>query len=335
MKSTSDISFIILALSLLKGIGSTFIKKNLATIKDSQSYWVSTSYHHSLTQLLVLLSKKYSFSDIQEAIFKTENILSECEENKIDFTSVIDKKYPNKLFDLKDPPPILFYVGNLSLLNKEVVTIIGTRKPSETGKIIAERVGKYFSSKGWVICNGLANGIDTYSILEKESSCFAKVIGVIGSGLAKTSFHSLPKQSIINIERILSDDGLVISEMPPLKKQDTFSVVKSCRIQAGIGAGLILIQSSINGGSRFTVKAAVESNKPLGIVSPIKKDMQCDDYSANIKIIEEGVKGLHEFADIKNCKFSSSKIVILSDKNSYPEFESVIDNSSQLIAIRA
>lgn len=326
MKETSELSLIILALSLLKGIGATFVKKSLITIERSYPYWYGANIDDSITKLLALLGKKYSALEIKEAVSKAEAILLECEDYKIGFISLVDAKYPKKLFDLKDPPPVLFVLGNQSLLDKDAITIIGTRKPNEHGKIIAERIGKYFSSKGWAICNGLADGIDTFSILEQENFCFAKVIGVVGSGLAKPSFRSLPKQSVVNIEKILENDGIVISEMPPLKKQDTFSVVKSCRIQAGIGKGLILVQSSVNGGSRFTVKAAVESNRPLGVIYPVKADIHRDDYGANKKIIEKGISGLNEFLELKNSKKTNPNILVLSSKESYPEFELAVEN---------
>lgn len=328
MKGTSEVSLIVLALSLLKGVGATFVKKNLATIQGTHRYWFDTSADESLTQLIALVGKKYSASEIQEAVSKAEDILAECKAHQIDFISVVDANYPKKLFELKDPPPVLFFLGNFSLLEKNAITIIGTRKPNENGKVIAERIGKYFSSRGWIICNGIADGIDTYSILDRENSCFAKVIGVVGSGLAKSSFRSLPKQSFANIERILTNDGLVISEMPPLKKQDTFSVVKSCRIQGGIGAGLILIQSYIRGGSRFAVKAAVELNRPLGVIYPVKTDINRDDYGGNKKIIEDGVRGLKEFVELKNGKNYNPKIVVLSSKESYSEFESALKENA-------
>lgn len=328
MKRNSEIGFIILTLSLLKGVGAVFIKKSLVTIQNSYHYCsnanANANANDSLTQLLALLGKKYSEFEIKKAISQAEDILAECEFHEIGVTSVVDANYPKKLLDLKDPPPILFFRGNLSLLDKDAITLIGTRKPNENGKIIAERVGKYFSSRGWVICNGLADGIDTFSIVDRENNCFAEVIGVIGSGLAKSSFRSLPRQSEINIERILTNGGLIVSEIPPLKKQDTFSVVKSCRIQAGLGSGLILIQSSLLGGSRFTVKAAVESSRPLGVIHPVATDMQHDDYSANRKIIEYGVQGLNEFVELKNSKSSTSQIVVLLTKQSYPVLESAL-----------
>ncbi|HLP88127.1 MAG TPA: DNA-processing protein DprA [Nostocaceae cyanobacterium] len=333
MRKIYEQSFIILALSLLKGIGAIFIKQSLTTVNNSYSYWSGNTTEQSLTQLLALLSKKYSKSEIQDAIAKSEGILSECELQNIGFTSILYKNYPQKLLTLKDPPPIIFYKGNFSLLEENIVTILGTRKPNKTGKIIAERIGKHFSSQKWVICNGLANGIDTDSIRYQDKYSFAKVVGVVGSGLAQSALRSIPKQSVENIEFILENDGLVISEIPPLKRQDTFSSVKSCRIQAGLGGGLILVQSSLKGGSWFTVKAAVELNIPLGVIYPVKTDIHSDDYGANRKIIEEGIKGLHEFVELNNIKYPpSSKVIILYSKESYPEFELALRKQEKIFA---
>lgn len=332
MNSISELSFIILILSQLKGIGPTFIKKHLDIISNNLSHWTDSTTEKSVANFLDLTNKNYSSLEIKEAISKAEDILAECESSKIGLISIAEKDYPTKLLEIKDPPPILFFIGDLSLLNLNTITIIGTRKPNDNGKIIAERIGKHFASKGWAICNGLADGIDTFSILDQDEFCFAKVVGVLGSGLTRSACRSLPKQSTINIDFILDGGGLILSEMPPSKKQDTFSVVKSCRIQAGIGKGLILVQSSLDGGSKFTVKAAVDSDRPLGVVYPVKSDINRDDYTANRKIIESGVRGLGEFVELKKGKNSHPKIVILSSKDSYPEFESALEQSNQMFA---
>lgn len=333
MKSISELSFVVLSLAQLKGIGAVFLKKNIAKIKNQHDVLLSMATAEIIEEILYLTNKKYTFLEIKEAISKAEDILTECESSQISFTSIADDNYPKQLFDLKDPPPILFFLGDFSLLSRDIVTIVGTRKPNDRGEIIAERIGRHFTSKSWVICNGLADGIDTFSIIDREGFCFAKVTGVVGSGLSRISFCSLPKQSIANIDCILDTGGLVVSEMPPSKKQDTFSVVKSCRIQAGIGLGLVLVQSSIDGGSKFTVKAAADSGRPLGIVYPVKSDIDRDDYTANRKIIENGIAGLGEFVAPKNGIYSNQKIVILSSKYSYPEFESVMESRSKVLAL--
>lgn len=203
-----------------------------------------------------------------------------------------------------------------------------------------ERVQSFFGSpiihsQGWGICNGLADGIDSFAIKEGENYYFTNVVGVVGCGLSESSFRSLPKQSVFNIENIITNNGLVISEMPPLKKQDTFSVIKSCRIQAGLGFGLILIQSSTTGGSRFTIKAAVESNKPIGVVYPIKMDIERDDYGANKKIIENGIRGLNECIELKNNNNFNSQIFTLKTKELYPEFEAIVEGKEKVFVLNS
>lgn len=222
-KDVFQVNVIILALSLLKGIGATFIKKNLSTIKRKQIYDFSCSIEENLTRLIGLLNKKYSLSEVEEAICKAKNIIFECDSQQIGIISIIDDNYPKKLLELSDPPSIIYYLGNFSLLSLNIITVIGTRKPNEHGKIIAERIGKYFYSQGWGICNGLADGIDTWAIRQNHDCYLNNVVGVVGCGLNKSSFRSLSKQSVFNIENILRNNGLVISEMPPLKRQDTFS----------------------------------------------------------------------------------------------------------------
>jgi len=332
MKTTRDPNLVILILSQLKGIGSAFIKKNIDFIRCT-NFWNNSTIEKSIQNFLTLTNKKYSELEIQESVSRAEDILDECESHQISFISVLDKNYPQKLLEIKDPPPVLFFIGDLSLLKTNILTIIGTRKPNDNGKIIAKRIGKYFTLKGWAICNGLADGIDTFSILEQEKFCFAKVIGIVGSGLTHSAFRSLPKQSAANIEHILTNGGLVMSEMSPLKKQDTFSVVKSCRIQAGIGMGVILIQSPLDGGSKFTVKVAADVSRPLGIVYPIKSDITREDYKANRRIIEAGVRGLGEFVELKNGKNCNPQIFILSGKDSYPKFELALKQDHQVLML--
>jgi predicted Rossmann fold nucleotide-binding protein DprA/Smf involved in DNA uptake len=324
--------FLVLSLLQLKGIGSGFIKKNLGFIKQN-SLLPHYTIQENIDNILALTNKKYSFLQIKEAVFQAEDILTQCDVNQIGCISILDEDYPQKLLEIKDPPPVLFFRGNLSLLNLDTITIIGTRKPNDHGKIIAQRIGKHFASKGWAICNGLADGIDTFSILDQNKFCFPKVVGVVGSGLTRSILNSLPKQSAINIDLVLENGGLVLSEMPPLKKQDTFSVIKSCRIQAGIGIGLILVQSSLEGGSKFTVKAAVDSGRALGIVYPIKLDINRDDYTANRKIIDGGVRGLGEFIELNKSRNSHPKIVVLSSKDSYPEFELILKKNNQISSL--
>ncbi len=95
--------------------------------------------------------------------------------------------------------------------------------------------------------------------------CFA-------GGLNYNRKRILLKKTTQNAEKTVVCCGLLIAEMPPDKKEDPSNLLKSSRIQAELTYGLILIQSSLDGGSRFTTKSFSETHRPIAIINPIQSD---------------------------------------------------------------
>lgn len=308
----------IIALSGLKGIGPAFCKK--AVTANSFS---SQSTLESIQRILSVNSKIFDDEIIQDAIRKASEVIARCSEEEISIVEATAKDYPSALKEIKDPPPVLYCKGNLQLLSHKTLCVIGTRKPNERGEKIAERIGAHFSNRDWVICNGLAEGIDSCSIMAC-GKIHGKVIGVLAGGLDFSKSKTLLKNTAANAEKLLSNGGLLVSENPPGKREDTFSVVKSCRIQAGLSQGLILVESSIGGGSRFTAKAFCETERPFAVAHPMQLDFELPAYSANKAIIEFMRKGLAMFTELKEDKIRTKTIFVIQSKDDYQVFESLI-----------
>lgn len=315
----------ILAMSDLKGIGPAFIKK--ATTKKS---FETSNLFFEIKEITEANNKQFDDDSIFQSIENAKEILFYCKEEGITIIDLLSDDYPISLKELKDPPSVIYCKGNLDLLYQNTICIIGTREPNENGVKIAERLGLYFAKNQWSICNGLAEGIDNFSI-KSEDKTHNRVIGILAGGLNYNSKKTLLKKTAENAEKVLENNGLLISEMPPDKKEDTFSVVKSCRIQAGISHGLILIQSSLNGGSKFTTKAFCETDRPIGIINPFQSDIDLPTYNANKEIINNNKKGLSIFADIKEDKILTPKIFIIKSKDDYKELEEVISKNHKKI----
>lgn len=309
----------IIALSDLKGIGPSFVKKVV-----SDKSFETTNYLEEIKEITEANNKHFDEDTIYEAIENAKEIVYKCSEESISIIDFTNDDYPTALREIKDPPPVIYCKGNLELLYHKTICIIGTREPNENGAIIAERVGSFFSNANWAICNGLAEGIDTFSI-KTISGIQNNVIGVLAGGLNYNSKKTLLKKTAENAEKTLENGGLLVSEIPPDKKEDTFTVVKSCRIQAGLSHGLILIQSSINGGSKFTTKAFCEIQRPLGIINPFKLDYQAPTYNANREIIENNKKGIAKFTELKEDKIQTKDIIVIKSKDDYTEFEKVLE----------
>lgn len=303
----------ILALSMIKGVGSNFIKKNLPLI---------ISYSNNL-DMLSSIGGKVSLEKLLENIPKAEKIVQECKDLDITPISILSSNYPSKLLQLSTPPPILYCKGNLELLKKPLA-IIGTRKSTELGNKIAYRVASYFSNKGYAICNGLVEGIDKAAIFNGEN-VLNNVIGVLSGGL---NFNVTSSQTIKFLsELVLEKNGLLISENVPNKKEDQFSGSKASRIQAGLSLSLILVQSNIEGGSKYTIKAFSSLNRPLAVISYSgnKEYDKSEIFSGNRLLIQNKYEGIGEMCGIKKTNnIRISDIVELSKKIDYIELEQKI-----------
>ncbi len=189
-----------------------------------------------------------------------QNILKIHNENNIKSINYKDENYPDNLKELIDMPLVLFYKGDINLINnKNIVGIIGTRKPDRNGIKLAEEIASELSQKGAVILSGLAQGIDSLSqkaALEKNK----KVIGVVG--LPLNEYY--PKANR-NLQEDIAKNGLVISEVAATQNiiDNKYIFVQRNRLIAAIGKALVLIQAKIPSGTATTINFAIELGKEV------------------------------------------------------------------------
>lgn len=254
-------------------------------------------------------------------------IVRECEEKGIGVVDITMPSYPERLLQIGTPPPVLYTLGDTSLL-KQVVSIIGTRHSTSLGNRIAERLGDFFSQH-LSICNGLVEGIDEH-VFRRENGAIPNIVGVASGGL---DYHNTCSAAHAkNIHDVLEAGGLVISEYDPGQKTDQFSGSKASRIQAGLSQGLILVQSGINGGSRYTVEQFSKFDRPLGVIQyKAAAEYETDVFEANRKILEEGLNGLAVFIGKRTTKSINIKEVIpITGKEDYGRFLEAMEAKMEL-----
>lgn len=293
----------ILILSMVKGIGPAFIKKNCHRLINDSS-----------CDQIVKESKPEELDNLVSYAKTADEIMSDCKDNDIKMVSIIDAEYPSQLKEIGDPPSVLFIKGDLSLLN-HVIAIIGTRHSSELGNKIAERVGSYFADY-FSICNGLVEGIDEHSIYV-GSKVLSNVVGIISGGLCYNETCSSHHIQVIN--DVLEAGGLIISEYYPRQKEDMYSGSKASRIQAGLSHGLILVQSKIDGGSKYTLAKFAKLGRPIGVIHfPSSAEYQSESFGANRLIAEKGKDGLAQMIGLKKTSsINIGPLIVLSNKDDY------------------
>lgn len=242
-----------------------------------------------------------------------ESIKNELDNKSINYVCINDKEYPNNLKNIYNPPNILFYKGDISILNKEInLAMVGCRKATDYGINCAKTISKQLSDLGINIVSGLAIGIDYYSHLGCLSGN-AKTIAVLPSSVD----NPLPKQNLKIAEKILEDGGLLLSQYLPKERVYPSNFCIRNRIISGISDGVIVVEAGEKSGALITVDCALEQGKNVfAIPGRINSYMSKGCH----KIIKEGAKLIENIEDILN-EYQISSIKYKENYKNYDNSE--------------
>ncbi|MFM8857755.1 MAG: DNA-processing protein DprA, partial [Actinomycetota bacterium] len=173
-----------------------------------------------------------------------------------------DSQYPQKLANDPEAPGVLFVQGDLGLLDRPCVGIIGTRHATAHGRSCARHFGNVLSGHGVAVVSGLARGIDVSAhrgVLQRidhsPSSLeeLGRPIGVVASGL---DVVYPPEHGEVWAD--VARRGVLLSESPPGTEPQAFRFPLRNRIIAALCDVLVVVESKVTGGSMITVRAALE-----------------------------------------------------------------------------
>ena len=190
-----------------------------------------------------------------------ETILDEFYKYNISAVTFVSKNYPDKLKNISDSPLVLYTRGDVSLLSKKSISIVGTRKPTMYGKIVCEKFTKVLSNAGLVTVSGLAYGIDT-CVANTTIDEKGKTIAVLAGGL--DSIYPSSNKGLA--DRIVETGGLLISENRPSIKPLGYSFINRNRIVSALGLGTLIIEAGKTSGTMATARHALEQGRELFVV---------------------------------------------------------------------
>ena len=219
-----------------------------------------------IRDVLIYFAIKYEgdYDLISSAIRKKERIeqvlideaLSKLKCNVITF---LDENYPIYLKQIYKPPFVLFYYGDISILNKaRKLGVVGTRSPSNYGKeVTSYLLNDLLSKEDIVIVSGLALGIDSLSH-EIALNNNRKTIAILANGIDDYYI----KNNLYLYNRI-KEEGLVISEYSPNCKVDKEKFRVRNRLIAAFSDALLIPEANIKSGTSITVNYALENDKEI------------------------------------------------------------------------
>ncbi|GAA3769536.1 DNA-processing protein DprA [Terriglobus aquaticus] len=167
-------------------------------------------------------------------------------------------EYPQRLREIYDPPPVLWFRGETALLSLPGIAVVGTRHPSPYGAGMAQMLSRDLASRGMVILSGMARGIDTEAhkgALEAKG----KTVAVWGTGIDVI----YPKENKRLAEQILANGGCLLSEFPT----GTFPAPQNFplrnRVLSGMSVGVLVVEAAEHSGTRITARCAMEQNRDV------------------------------------------------------------------------
>jgi len=248
----------------------------------------------SQEEMILYLAWKHegNFYDIIKALkdkkpIDTDEVRALARKQKSQWTTIISKDYPKRLMNIDAPPIVLFYYGNLDLVNERTLGVIGTRRPSDYGQSVTQELVGDAVNQGLTIVSGMALGID--GIAHRAAyNHGGKTIAVLGGGIDCV----YPKTNKDIYER-MKDDQLIVSEVPFDIAPERSFFPRRNRIIAGLSDKILVSEAQERSGTMITVGYALDQGKDVLCVPG-----RIGDAPGTMRMIQTGAKLVLSINDI-------------------------------------
>jgi len=276
-----------LALRLTPGLGARLTGKLLRQFGGPEEI-----FRASLTELegcrLPAAAAQAVFG--KSAFRDAEKELAEVRKAGIHLVTWEETEYPRLLTQIYDPPPLLYVRGNVEVLSRHAISMVGTRRPTPYGNQITERLARDLAERGLVIVSGLARGIDSSAHRGACAATRGGTIGVLGSGIDVI----YPKENRKLFEEV-EKRGAVVTEFPLGTHPAPENSPVRNRIVAGMALGVIVAQGAQYSGSLITSRLGMEFGREVyGIPGNVTEPMS---FAPN-QLIKQGAKLVTNWEDV-------------------------------------
>ena len=258
-----DDTIYIAGLQSLYNVGATHVRRFIEDFGSPYDAWQAVKKVENLKPYthISTADKRAIASSAKDE--KLDYIIHKIDEYKMDFTTFLDKDFPSILNHIYNPPAILFMRGNRALLDRRLnrIALVGARRCSLYGRNVARMLGKELGKYSTIIVSGGARGIDTHGH-EGLLASLGYGIVVMGCGLDIV----YPRENTKLFDRILQNNGLLVSEYPPGTPPSAKHFPARNRIISGLSRGVIVVEAKGSSGSLITADMAVSEGRDVFVV---------------------------------------------------------------------
>ncbi|WP_020409178.1 DNA-processing protein DprA [Hahella ganghwensis] len=257
MKSTAY--NIWLNLATLPGLGTSRLAKLSSVFRhdqvdEKQLDIILSRFPGELRRQVASLIFQRDFVSSSE---ETDQALQWAEKPDNHILALIQPEYPALLKLLDNPPPLLYLKGQVDMLYRPQLAMVGSRSPSPQGLETARQFARSLGAGGFTITSGLAAGIDGAAHLGAIDT-LGSTIAVMGSGIDVV----YPAKHRHLAERIV-ENGLLVSELSPTMPPMAQNFPRRNRVISGLSLGTIVVEASMRSGSLITARTALEQHREV------------------------------------------------------------------------
>jgi DNA processing protein len=286
-----DISYSI-SFNKINGLGPVKLYAVMEYFESLEEAWLADI--SEFKNIPILNDKDLEQISNERQKIEPEKELEKIIKSGVKAIALSDNEYPEFLKKIHDPPFVIFYKGNYDKnFFSKCVGIVGTRKPSYSGKKTAFNISKELSELGITVVSGLAAGIDTEVHKGALKADNGITVAVTGCGPDVVYPESNRKLYEEIVER-----GLVISAYEPNTPPDAWRFPARNRLISGVSKGSLIVESAEKSGALITMDFALEQGRE---VMAIPGDLSNPMSKGPNNLIKQGAVLVTEVADILNC----------------------------------
>ena len=258
-----DDTIYIAGLQSLYNVGATHVRRFIEYFGSPYDAWQAVKKIENLKPYthISTADKRAIASSAKDE--KLDYIIHKIDEYKMDVTTFLDKDFPSILNHIYNPPAILFMRGNRALLDKRLnrIALVGARRCSLYGRNVARMLGKELGKYSTIIVSGGARGIDTHG---HEGLLTSQGYGIVVMGCGLDIVY--PRENTKLFDRILQNNGLLVSEYPPGTPPSAKHFPARNRIISCLSRGVIVVEAKASSGSLITADMAVSEGRDVFVV---------------------------------------------------------------------
>jgi DNA processing protein len=244
-----------IALSLLPDVGPVRARKLLSVFASPEM--VFRAGRDDLKKVegigAVIARKIMDFSSWGDI----ERQIREMEDRNIKVICLQESAYPEMLREAQDAPVVIYTRGDLIPDDKFAIAVVGSRRLTQYGASVAEKISEELASCGFTVVSGMARGVD--SIAHKAAlKAGGRTIAVLGSGLD----IPYPPENKTLMENIVKS-GCAMSEFPPGTPPEKENFPRRNRLISALSLGVLVVEATFDSGALITARYAAEQGREV------------------------------------------------------------------------